>query len=114
MLWLPLRTGLAGGLVESRLGLTVSRKVGNAVQRNKIKRWLREAARSLAKELNEYQQLNKNFADVVLIPRAEILLAGYHRTRTEVCELFIQAGFLPKTCLDKLVSSHPAPESVAR
>lgn len=29
----------------SRFGLTVSRKVGNAVCRNRVKRWLREAIR---------------------------------------------------------------------
>ena len=30
---------------DSRFGITVSRKVGNAVTRNRVKRWLREAIR---------------------------------------------------------------------
>lgn len=30
---------------ETRVGITVSRKVGNAVNRNRVKRWLREAIR---------------------------------------------------------------------
>lgn len=34
-----------GGSSEGRLGLTVSRKVGGAVVRNRVKRCLREAAR---------------------------------------------------------------------
>lgn len=32
----------AGGTPVARLGVTVSRKVGNAVCRNRIKRWVRE------------------------------------------------------------------------
>lgn len=36
---------LPGRTPRSRLGLTVSKKVGNAVVRNRIKRWLREAFR---------------------------------------------------------------------
>jgi ribonuclease P protein component len=42
----PLRvTGLANGLNHNRLGLAVSRRFGKAVQRNAVKRRLREAFR---------------------------------------------------------------------
>lgn len=33
------------GLEHARFGLAVSRKVGGAVVRNKVKRWIREAVR---------------------------------------------------------------------
>ena len=96
MLWLPMRKSGSEGLAESRLGFTVSRKVGNAVQRNKIKRWLREASRALSKEVDAYQRRQNAFVDVVLIPKTEILSAGYFSTLVELQELFSLAGFLPK------------------
>ncbi len=36
---------LENGSQSTRVGLTVSRKVGNAVIRNRVKRWLRESIR---------------------------------------------------------------------
>ena len=42
---------LAGGKAEPRLGMVVSRKVGTAVKRNAVKRWLREWFRKSDAEL---------------------------------------------------------------
>ncbi|HEY6107174.1 MAG TPA: ribonuclease P protein component, partial [Anaeromyxobacteraceae bacterium] len=39
---------LDSGAGRARLGVTVSSKVGNAVTRNRIKRWVREAFRAVA------------------------------------------------------------------
>ena len=39
------------GTNQTRVGLTVSRKVGNAVNRNRVKRWLREAIRHQGDDL---------------------------------------------------------------
>lgn len=42
---------LDAGLKAPRIGITVSSKVGNAVVRNRIRRWGREAFRDVAGEL---------------------------------------------------------------
>ncbi|HWJ41847.1 MAG TPA: ribonuclease P protein component [Solirubrobacterales bacterium] len=50
---------------EVRLGVSVSRKVGGAVERNKVKRSLREAFWAIAEELPPRH-------DFVIVARAEI------------------------------------------
>jgi ribonuclease P protein component len=54
-----------------RIGLTVTRKVGHATERNRIKRRLRAAVREAAGEHRD------DSVDVVLIGRRDILTADY-------------------------------------
>jgi ribonuclease P protein component len=51
-----------------RIGITVSSKIGNAVARNRVKRWIREVWRSVATDLPS--------VDLVVIARPAVLAAG--------------------------------------
>jgi ribonuclease P protein component len=72
VLWLPRRDHPV-----SRVGLTVSKKVGNAVVRNCVKRWLREAVR------HELAGLDRP-VDVVLIAHPRAAESGAEGLRAEV------------------------------
>jgi ribonuclease P protein component len=64
-----------------RVGLTAGRVLGNAVERNRIKRRMREAARA---NLTLLPQL----ADVVLHPRKVVLEMEYQKLEREVGAIF--------------------------
>ena len=59
---------LATGAARPRIGITVSSKVGNAVERNRVKRWVRHAFREVAPGLPA--------VDLVVIGRRAALGAG--------------------------------------
>jgi ribonuclease P protein component len=67
---------LANDLGAPRFGLAVGRKVGNAVVRNRVKRWVREAVRR--------QRSGVGAVDVVLIARPSAAEAGYHALFAEI------------------------------
>jgi ribonuclease P protein component len=82
--------GLGGGLAEGsaeapapagpRFGFTVSRKVGGAVLRNKVKRWLRESCRHLTSAF-------PNDGDFVIVARPSAARAGFAPTASELASL---------------------------
>ncbi len=59
---------LDSGSRRARIGITVSSKVGNAVERNRVKRWVREGWREQASALPP--------VDLVVIARPAALAAG--------------------------------------
>ena len=71
----------------TRAGYSVSKRVGGAVQRNAVKRRLREAVRKLAPR--------ESPVDLVLIARPEIAEADYHRIEAAVTDVLSRAGFDP-------------------
>lgn len=68
---------LPGRAPRSRLGLTVSKKVGNAVVRNQVKRWLREGLR------HEYARL-EGIWDVVVIAHPSAASSGAADLRAQI------------------------------
>jgi ribonuclease P protein component len=73
------------GLRYSRVGVTASKRVGNAIARNRGKRLLREAARSL------YQRLQSGW-DIMLVARTSILKLKEQEVEDALRSLLTEAG----------------------
>lgn len=77
----PLRVhGVPNELPHARLGLSVSRRVGNAVRRNRLKRLLREAFRLLQHQLGSYDLV------IVVMRHEPMELDDYKRLLSDAAE----------------------------
>jgi len=79
---------LPNNLPYSRYGFLVSKRVGKAVTRNKVKRWLREASR--------LTQISSGW-DLVVIARPAAGTADYHRLEKALKNLLGRARLLSPT-----------------
>ena len=77
------------GRRNSRLGLTVSTKVGCAVVRNRVRRRLREIYR-----LNEVRLVSGT--DVVIVARVRAAESGYHQLEKSFLKLADKLSLLKK------------------
>ena len=76
--------GLDTGGTRPRIGITVSSKIASAVERNRVKRWVREAFRAVAAELPPL--------DLVVVARRGALGMGVEGARRALLAACGRAG----------------------
>ncbi|MBC8586711.1 ribonuclease P protein component [Paratissierella segnis] len=75
------------GLRETRLGITITKKIGNAVVRNKIRRRIKEIYR-----LNHHRV--KNGYDLIFIPKKNVVGLSYKELEKSLIHVLRMSGVL--------------------
>ena len=92
---------LPNGLALSRYGFSISRRVGKAVTRNRVKRLLREISRASPTEMGW---------DVVVIARPATAAIDYDSLSKAARDLLLRAGLLRRV-EEKVSSTRPVTEN---
>src|SRR5690606_21525682 len=77
------------GQEEFRLGISVSKKIGNAVTRNRIKRYVRQAVHELKDDLRKDM-------DYIIIARSQAASIDFHTTKKSLIHIMRIAKVLRK------------------
>ncbi|MDI7246394.1 MAG: ribonuclease P protein component [Bacillota bacterium] len=80
---------LENGLSFNRVGIAVSRRLGGAVERNRLKRVVKEAYRASEAALRQG-------LDLVLLPRSKAKTASFQEVKDELLWILSECGALRK------------------
>ncbi len=80
----------------ARLGITVSKKVGNSVQRNRVKRLIREAFRGLRPKI-------RMKTDIVVVGRPTARALTCQEVQSRLSSLFCKASILNEFFVNRTV-----------
>jgi ribonuclease P protein component len=84
--------GPVGAEIGPRVGFSVSKRLGNAVDRNRIKRVLREGFRAQG----QYLRGNMDFVLIARMPIVELLdTGGFKAVEAKMLEVFRKASLIP-------------------
>jgi ribonuclease P protein component len=94
---------VANGQEINRLGLSVSKKVGNAVVRNRIKRWVKEALR-----VQISISVGYDFIVIARVPAGELPKEGsFAKVGASLAQLFKRLGVMHDVknlaCINKIL-----------
>ena len=92
---LVILVALPNDLAHSRFGFTASKRIGNAVKRNRARRLMREAVRLRLDEIEPGW-------DLVFIARRPIVNASFHEVRAACDQLLAQANLLKSPASDAI------------
>lgn len=77
------------GQSNFRVGLSVSKKIGNAVVRNKVKRYLRQAIHELESKINQEY-------DLVIIARQPVKEMNFHQIKKSLTHVLLNSKIIGK------------------